>query len=202
MKNHHYYRKLIKIAAPFLFLAIQACYVPGYHVDTMQLGQMPQKQDLNSIKRGIVVFKGTSCTDDNNGNSSNIDFFNRIQKFFAKCNSYVFRSEKNYNYYIKQFTDSAGIKSTYAEASYFYYTVPAGKYYYGFSKSKADEVKDAFYFEVKEGHAIYAGDFFYDKSKKMFKVVNNYENTKVILQDQLPVPLEKSLAKGSKVINN
>ncbi len=194
---------ITKILIPFLLLAAQACYAPGYHVDKMQLGQMPQKQDLKSIKRGIVVFKGASCSSENNGSQTGLNFFSRFQNLFAQCNSYVFRSEKNRNYYIKQFNDSAGIKSSYAEPIYSYYTVPEGKYYYSFSKAGSDtDIKSAFYFEVKEGHAIYAGDFAYDKSKKMFKVINNYENVKAILQDQLPVPLEKSLAQGTKVINN
>jgi hypothetical protein len=184
---------------------LQSCVFPGISVDPVQASQTPHNKIFNNSKKGIVIFRGMSCPQENEGNTSSGGFGNivaRTKMFFASdCSSYKFVNLDDKSYYIKQLADSSGVKTTFS-SEYVFYTVPAGKYYYDFSggnRPSKDELLKSFSFEVKEGQAVYVGDFYYVKKDKKFKLVDNYEAVKLHLQNKIPVTIEKSLAKGSKI---
>ena len=191
-----------------LALSLQSCTIPGSSVEPLQIAQYPHKNEsFKDYKKAIIVFKGVSCPKDEKDNideESSAKNFLKVLKSTFRCSdkSYLFRSVDNDSYYIRQLKDSSG-GSTRSSSDYEYYTVPAGKYYYPFatgeSKATDNDLKKAFYFEAEEGKALYVGDFIYDAKGKKIIVLDSYSYAKTQLESKLPVPLEKALAKGSKV---
>ncbi len=200
--------KIKFLTIPLLAISLQSCVIPGSSVEPMQIAQYPHKNEsFKDYKKAIIVFKGISCPKDEKDNideESSVKNFIKVIKSTFRCSekSYLFRSADNDSYYIKQLKDSSG-GSTRSSSYYEYYTVPAGKYYYPFEKGESkitdSDLKKAFYFEAEEGKATYVGDFIYDSENKKIIILDNYSYVKTQLDNKLPVPLEKALARGSKV---